>query len=73
MTLDQAERGQHLRIQAFDDCQDATLMMRLGLDEGALVQLVTKVPGGPLVLRRGQSDVAIGRDMGRRIQVSLEP
>ena len=63
MTLDQANVG---------DMQVATLALRLGISEGASLRLMSKVPGGPLVVVRGKVEIALGRDICKGIEVSSE-
>jgi len=40
-----------------------------GLVEGKEVQVVARLPGGPVVIRMGATEVAIGRGMAGRIWV----
>lgn len=70
MTLDQAKLGDLLLIQAIEDPQTATMALRLGISQGEMIELTSKIPGGPLVVRRGKVDIALGRDLCKGIAVS---
>lgn len=52
-----------------DDCARAQAV-RFGIGNGALVSCVTKLPGGPVVLRAGRQEIAVGRGLASRIEVS---
>jgi Fe2+ transport system protein FeoA len=43
--------------------------LRFGMGEGAAVSCVTVVPAGPVVLRSGRQEIAVGRGLARRIRV----
>ncbi len=43
--------------------------LRFGMGEGATVSCVTVVPAGPVVLRSGRQEIAVGRGLARRIRV----
>ena len=43
--------------------------LRFGMAEGAYVTCVTKIPAGPLVLKSGRQEIAVGRKLARRITV----
>jgi len=69
MTLDKAKIGDLLVIQAIDDPQTAMMALRLGISQGEVIELTSKIPGGPLVIRRGKVDIALGRDLCKGIAV----
>jgi Fe2+ transport system protein FeoA len=52
-----------------DDCARAQAV-RFGIGNGAHVSCVTKLPGGPVVLRSGRQEIAVGRGLASRITVS---
>jgi len=49
----------------------AMMAIRLGIAEGEMVIVSSKVPAGPMVIRRGRVDVALGRELCQSIHVSL--
>lgn len=46
--------------------------LRLGMGEGATVSCITSIPAGPVVLRSGRQEVAVGRGLARRIRIRGE-
>ena len=54
---------EHARMQA----------LRFGMSEGACVECVTRIPAGPLVLKSGRQEIAVGRALAKRIQVRERP
>ena len=49
----------HARIQA----------LRFGMSAGACVECITRVPAGPIVIKSGRQEIAVGRGLAERIQV----
>ncbi len=39
------------------------------MGEGATVSCVTTLPAGPVVLRSGRQEIAVGRGLARRIRI----
>jgi len=69
-TLLALQPGEQCVIGAIaDDCARAQAL-RFGIGNGALVSCVTKLPGGPVVLRAGRQEIAVGRGLACRIEVS---
>ncbi len=69
-TLDQLRSGEWVEIVAVDDDTVRSQAMRLGIHSGALVTCVTKVPAGPIVLGHGRQEIAIGRNLAKKITVT---
>ena len=69
-TLDHAKVGQLVRIDRIQDDEIAMMAVRLGIAVGEVIAVASKVPGGPLVIRRGRVDIALGRELCRGINVS---
>lgn len=69
LTLEQANVGESLRIKAIHNVETATVAMRLGIAEGESITLASKIPGGPVVIRRGAMEIALGRELCRHIEV----
>ncbi|TDB38320.1 MAG: ferrous iron transport protein A [Actinobacteria bacterium] len=73
-TLDTMRRGEHCRILGIDDDRARGQAIRFGMGEGALLSCITKVPAGPLVMRSGRQEIAIGRQLAQRIRIEhLDP
>jgi Fe2+ transport system protein FeoA len=68
-TLEQAKVGDTLLIRRINDPETAINAMRLGVSEGEVLELASKVPGGPVVIRRGAVEIALGRELCRQIEV----
>lgn len=70
MTLDQIVPGQRITITAISDDFARLQAIRFGIAEGARAQCQNVIPGGPVVLRKGKQEMALGRNLARRIEVS---
>lgn len=68
-TLAGLRPGQQAIIEAIDDNVARAQATRFGMGAGATVSCVTTVPGGPVVLRSGRQEIAVGRGLARRIRV----
>lgn len=68
-TLAGLRPGQHATIQEIEDSVARAQAVRFGMGAGARVSCVTAVPGGPVVLKSGRQEIAVGRGLARRIQV----
>jgi Fe2+ transport system protein FeoA len=69
VTLDTLKKGENALIAEQLDPEDAINTMRIGLIPGQIVQVLAKIPGGPMVLRLGHAELAIGKDLSQRINV----
>jgi len=68
-SLDCVHAGEHLEILSVDDEQARVQAIRFGMAEGSCVQCVTRIPAGPLVLKSGRQEIAVGRNLAKRIRV----
>ncbi len=71
MTMDRAKRGQSFRIVDIPDDLIRTQAIRFGITEGALVTCEEIIPAGPVVLRKNNQLLAMGRGLARRITIEL--
>ena len=69
VTLDRVRPGEDLEVVEVDDDEARVQALRLGVCEGSDVSCVAKLPCGPVVLRSGLQEIAIGRGLARRIHV----
>ncbi len=69
LSLENARVGDTLRILAITDNDTAMVAMRLGIAAGETLYLASKIPGGPLVIRRAGMEIALGRDLCKGIAV----
>jgi Fe2+ transport system protein FeoA len=68
-TLAEARAGQHFTVTAVNDDRARVTALRFGMAEGACIQCVARIPAGPIVLRSGRQEIAVGRELARRIEV----
>lgn len=73
MTLLDAPVGSHLTVGDIPDDDTRLMALRLGIAEGARIEVASRVPGGPVVLRFGALEVALGREVCRAIPVAAAP
>lgn len=69
MTLEQAKSGDKLIVKKISDFQMRLQAIRFGVMEGVEVTCTQKLPYGPVVIRRGRQELAVGRGLARRIKV----
>jgi ferrous iron transport protein A len=68
-TLDCVRRGDRCEIISVDDTDSRVQALRFGVVEGANIECVTKIPAGPLVIKSGRQEIAVGRSLAKRINV----
>ena len=71
-TLAALRPGARATIEGIDCPQARAQALRLGMGEGATVSCITSIPAGPVVLRSGRQEVAVGRGLARRIRIGAE-
>lgn len=69
MTLDQTVPGQSFVIMAIEDEFARLQAIRFGIAEGAQAICQAVLPGGPIVVRKGKQEMALGRNLAHRIRV----
>ena len=47
-------------------------LMRLGISEESELTCALKIPTGPIVVRRGDVEIALGRKIASKIQVEIQ-
>jgi Fe2+ transport system protein FeoA len=68
-TLDCMRKGDKMEIISVDHPEARMQALRFGMCEGANVECVTKIPAGPLVIKSGRQEIAVGRSLAKRISV----
>jgi len=68
-TLDCIRKGELIEIVSVDDTHARVQALRFGMAEGACVECVTRIPAGPLVIKSGRQEIAVGRALAKRISV----
>ena len=56
-------------VVGIDDERARDVALRFGMAAGASVCCVAAIPAGPIVLRSGRQEIAVGRTLARRIAV----
>lgn len=69
MCLDQIRTGEEVIIKEIPDSMAKTQFIRFGIGEGSKVVCHSKIPFGPVVLRKNRQEIAIGRELARTITV----
>ncbi|MDI6715511.1 MAG: FeoA family protein [Actinomycetota bacterium] len=69
MCLDQVKAGEEVVIKKIPDSMAKTQFIRFGIGEGSTVICHSKIPFGPVVLRKNHQEIAIGRELARKIVV----
>jgi Fe2+ transport system protein FeoA len=71
MGIDSVPVGGRARIEAIEDPAARRQLTRLGFEEGADVEVVSRIPHGPIILQRRHRQIAIGRELARRVRVTV--
>lgn len=69
MTLDLAIRGQHIEVITIPDATIRAQAIRLGIYEGAKLICSEKLPAGPIILQNRMQEIAIGRNLAKKIAI----
>lgn len=72
MCLSDLRRGEWARVTAIPDESLRVQLLRFGIGDGCRVCCHAKLPLGPVVLRYGGQEIAVGRQLARTIQVEGE-
>ncbi len=72
MNLDTAPKKQLLEVVSISQEKLSEDAMRFGIEAGECVQIVNKLPGGPIVIQKNQQQIAIGRELARVIEVKIK-
>lgn len=68
-SLSTARKGELFEIISVDDDHARVQALRFGMSAGACVECITRVPAGPIVIKSGRQEIAVGRGLAERIQV----
>ncbi len=71
MYLDKCRRGQVVKIASIADSHIRAQAIRFGIAEGEVVHCEEIIPAGPVVVRKNNQEIAIGRGLARKIEVEL--
>lgn len=71
MCLSELPQGRRARVGHIPDEELRTQLLRFGITAGTEVQCHCKLPLGPVVLRFGSQEIALGRTLADKVQVEL--
>jgi len=71
MNLESAPSKQELEILSINESKLMESAMRFGIEAGEIIHIVTKLPGGPIVIQKKNQQIAIGRELAKEIEVKL--
>lgn len=69
MSINELRRGQTATIGKIDKEQLRVQLLRFGITAGCQVSCHTKIPFGPVVLKYGTQEIALGRELARQISI----
>ena len=71
MNLEDAPNKAELEIISIKEGKLNEDALRFGIESGETIQVINKLPGGPIVIQKNQQQIAIGRELARAIEVKL--
>ncbi|SEF81205.1 Fe2+ transport system protein FeoA [Caloramator fervidus] len=71
MTLDKARVGQKIVIKDILDENIRVQAIRLGLYKGANVVCSAKIPFGPIIVGNKFQEIAVGRELAKKIEIDI--
>lgn len=71
LSLGSAKQGMRLVVLGTADDETTMQSLRFGINEGSEIFVVKNLKGGPVVIRRHQTEIAIGREIAENIRVRV--
>ncbi len=72
MCLSDLRRGQWARVEKISDDALRVQLLRFGITPGSRVCCHARLPFGPVVVKYGGQEIAVGRQVARGIEVAGE-
>jgi len=69
MYLNNCRRGQTVKILSIADSMVRAQAIRFGIAEGEIVRCEEVVPAGPVILKKNNQEIAVGRGLANAIIV----
>ena len=69
MVLSDLRKGQSATVTQIPDDSLRMQLMRFGVTTGCRVRCHTKLPFGPVVLKYGGQEIAVGRQVARQVTI----
>jgi Fe2+ transport system protein FeoA len=73
MCLTEIRRGQSVHVTRIEDDKIRTQMIRFGISEGSRLKCLEKIPFGPFMVKHNRQEIAIGREVAKKIFVKRKP
>lgn len=70
MSIEIMRRGDKATIGNIVQEELRVQLLRFGITEGCQVQCLTNIPFGPVVLRYGGQEIALGRELARQVTIA---
>ncbi len=70
MSISDLRRGQSATIGHIPREQLRVQLLRFGITAGCQVSCHTNIPFGPVVLRFGKQEIALGRELARQVEIT---
>ncbi|MDX2127614.1 MAG: ferrous iron transport protein A [Chloroherpetonaceae bacterium] len=71
VTLNQIKKGMKFRVKRIADPSVRTQLIRFGVGEGSTAHCFERIPFGPIIIKHGRQEVALGRDLTYHIWVEV--
>lgn len=71
ITLDKIKRGKIAKVKALPPGIEKIQLIRLGICEGSDIYCLERLPGGTIIVQKNRQEIAIGYDLAKKIQISL--
>jgi len=72
MCLSDLRRGEWARVLNIPDDTLRVQLLRFGIHDGSRVRCHARLPFGPVVLRYGGQEIALGREVARSIEIQSD-
>jgi len=69
MSLNDLRRGQSATIGNIEKEHLRVQLLRFGITTGCQVSCHTNIPFGPVVLKYGKQEIALGRELARQVSI----
>jgi Fe2+ transport system protein FeoA len=72
-TLDQVKQGTFCTVKNIGASEIKAQTIRFGLTEGKKILCQAVIPAGPVVIKLNQQEIALGRNLAKRIEIEEAP
>lgn len=70
-TLDKSKKGNLITVVKLPGGEIKSQLIRLGISEGDTLKCIERLPGGTIVVSKNRQEIALGFDLAKKIQVTL--